>query len=314
MLNARASAWHEEPPGRTGRRGLARKSLALGEAGLLLALATAAFGRSHHRPRRLDLIKLPANELPRALPELRNLRPASDQHRLPALLAKVGANVSTFFRTFPDVVADETVHEERTAAGGPEQALTQSFWYLALAQPGQEFGDLKEYRTDDSGRPVKLRGLSRGFMLTTGFISTSLVFAPEFAGESCFRYLGVEKLRRTETDVVAFAQRPSARNVESIFVNGRSVPLPLQGVAWIDPASDQIVRLRTDLLHPIREIELDRQTTVIRYAPKSFKQVSAPLWLPRMVIVTVRMGLFTYRNVHLYSKQRLFHAHSREIN
>lgn len=282
-------------------------AMSVGLTGPLLARGPSAAAYRSAKSARITLMTIPARDLRGALPELRKLEPSTDQGPLQDLLVKVGDNVSRFFKTFPNVASDETVHQERIASIPYwDKFQTQSFNYLAEARPGQRLGDLNEFRGDASGRPLEVQGLENGFMLTAGFVSSSIVFATPYQSESQFRYLGRERVGEVETEVVAFAQSPSAREVELANVAGKPYKIFLQGVAWIDPVADQILELRSDLLQPIAEAGLDRQTTIIQYAPKKFSKLPLPLWLPRQVVVTVTVNQLTFRNVHTYANQRLF--------
>jgi hypothetical protein len=107
--------------------------------------------------------------------------------------------------------------------------------------------------------------------------------------------------------------------------NRKSVLILYQGIAWIDAAGYQILRIRTDLLAPRPDINLKKQTTEIEYAEVRLPQVSSSLWLPRKVIVTTTtkervqaLGSTSatevcdqvFRNRHQYSQYKLFRAES----
>ena len=61
-----------------------------------------------------------------------------------------------------------------------------------------------------------------------------------------------------------------------------------QGLAWIDSETYQITRLRSDLLKPVQELNLQRETTEIAYGEAHFKDKAAVLsGSPQQVTVTV---------------------------
>jgi len=131
---------------------------------------------------------------------------------------------------------------------------------------------------------------------------------------SIFRYLGRQLLEGRETYVVAFAQRPDTTRLEAWASDGKkTVRMLVQGVAWIDPTTYQIIRMRTDLLAPRPDINLERQTTEIRFAEVHFKALPAAFWLPHEVVVTVNIFGQTYRNTHHYSHFRLFKVETLQI-
>ncbi|MGO9269504.1 MAG: hypothetical protein ACLQOO_04480 [Terriglobia bacterium] len=261
-----------------------------------------------------SVVDEPVNELVSAMPELKGLDAATDQGQLDSLLAGVGKNVASFFRNFPNTVSEEQVHEELLhRSGKPGAGLDQKFRYLLMAQPAAGGLGLEEYRTDSAGNPTGPAGKEAGLMITKGFASLSMIFHPDYQPESVFRYLGAQTIDGHQAEVVAFAQRPKiARMTESFRTTKDSVVILIQGLAWIDPESYQILRLRTDLLEPQTRIRLKRQTTEVAYSPITFTQGRLTLWLPVQVTVTVSLENHTFRNQHVYSDFKLFSVETHE--
>jgi hypothetical protein len=254
-----------------------------------------------------------ASELIHAIPELKKLKPAAGQQKLPSILANLGTNVAVFFRNFPNTTSVEQVQEEMLSQNGAvtRQEL-QKFHYLILATRQSEVPDLEEYRTNNKGQRIDVQSLTGGFLLTQGFAADSIFFDKVFQSNSRFRYLGTDKIGKRETDVIAFAQDPNARPVVELAQMGnQSAVILVQGVAWIDPVTYQIVRLRTDLLAPPPLLDLAKQTTQIEYQQVRFKDVPDTLWLPREVRVTVVWNGQTFRNISSYSKYQLFKVNTK---
>ena len=269
-------------------------------------------------------------ELRKAVPELASLDPASSQKDLPPILGKVGANVEALLETFPNVSSHEEITEERLDSSGHVVAQrVDSFSFLILAHPSGAHGenvDIDEYRTDAQGKLIAPQGSIEGFSLTRGFADQWAHFYPGNRASSRFRLLGRQVLGGQQTYAVAFAQRPGwATVVGTVVRNRKSVLILYQGIAWIDAAGYQILRIRTDLLAPRPDINLKKQTTEIEYAEVRLPQVSSSLWLPRKVIVTTTtkervqaLGSTSatevcdqvFRNRHQYSQYKLFRAES----
>jgi hypothetical protein len=113
--------------------------------------------------------------------------------------------------------------------------------------------------------------------------------------------------------VIAFAQKPRIARIFERFNSGSaSVLILVQGLAWIDSETNRILRLRTDLLKPAREIRLNSQTTEIDYGEVHFAGTQASFWLPRRVVVTIEWRGKSFRNVHEYSDFRLFNVQTDE--
>jgi VWFA-related protein len=243
-------------------------------------------------------------ELLKNIPELKGLKPAESQDQLASILANVGANVAAFVREFPDTACTERISTTAYNSAGDEvMSRDDKYNYIALAASGAEGTDFREYRADSRGNPTQQRGPA----VATGFVFASLHFDPKYQHESAFRLLGHQEMGGLDALVVAFAQRPGeARLWGRVTLSGRPVVVLVQGVAWIDPASYRILRLRTDLLAPQKDIGLTRDTTEIEYAAVHFDQGNLTLWLPREVKLRADLRDYDFHHRLLYSDFRLF--------
>jgi len=246
-------------------------------------------------------------ELMSAPPELEGLKPAENQEELPTLLQKVGENVKSFFDNFPNTTAREQITLQLLGAMGQLiDHRKEQFNYLDLSHPVKNDVDMEEYRTDAKGRTAEPVAMGRGFV-SKGFTSMFVYFHPAHQTDTEFRDLGRQLMDGRETEVVIFSQIPGkARPKETLKTPLRSIPILVQGLAWIDPANFQITRMRTDLLLPRGDIDLKEQTTESRFTEVHFKDSPRTLWLPEEVTVTVDWQGQIYRNRHDYSDFKLF--------
>ncbi|HME00581.1 MAG TPA: hypothetical protein VKM93_25020 [Terriglobia bacterium] len=254
------------------------------------------------------------NELIQTFPALKGLEPAADQSPLAPILDETGKRVADSFRDFPNTVSVEQVHQEKLQRRGRiEGSQDQEFRYLWLMEPDPSGPGITEYRSGKTGGVATLKGLDDGYMLTSGFTSAALYFHPFYHGDAHFRYLGRQKSEGREYYVVAFAQYPGKARIAGGFrVNGETKPTYFQGLAWIDAGSYEIVRLRQDLLSPLPEVRLERQSTEIDFGAVRFKQIAAEFWLPQRVSVAVDWNGKRLRNEHRYSKFELFNVSATE--
>ena len=248
--------------------------------------------------------------LHRTVPELKDLVPATDQAPLDSVLSAVGKNVEAYFQNFPNTVSLEEIHQEKLSHKGKVGETTdQKFHYLCLV-PTEETGlGFNEYRAGLSGDVGQPAGLKEGFMLTSGFASASLIFHPVYQAESTFRYLGRQKIDGRDSFVIAFAQRPEKARLNGVFKMGETSMVTFsQGLAWVDAENYEILRLRTDLLKPLPEVHLEKETTDIDFAENHFKSSAEGFWLPRQVKVSVVWNGRGLMNTHAYSEFKLFNV------
>jgi hypothetical protein len=261
----------------------------------------------------------PLEKVRHRIPELKGLKPATatDQSQLAEILRGVSANVEEFVVNFTDTTALETIDEaqqdpgEYAALRGRSQAaktITQKFRYLMLAQREGGGFSLVEYRTDPGGRERNPQAQT-GFLKTTGFAALPLFFGPAEQPLSDFRYLGRQTVGGVSTEVVAFAEHPEPVAVLCRFNIGQdSIPILLQGVAWIRTGDHQIVKMRTDMLASLPRLKV--ATTVVLFRETRFQESPTALWLPNDVKVEAKLGRYVFSDHHRYSDYRMFRVKS----
>jgi len=268
----------------------------------------------------------PLSELRKTVHELAGLTPASSQDPLPDLLATTGAKADELLHKLPDLISDEGVSESHYSEAatngcvgvgcisqGAVATRDELFHYMILTHPEQG-GRLavSEYRTARNGKAIGVG--APGAPSFQGFISAWIVFSSANQAESRFRYLGQQRVNGHTTYVLGFAQTPgSVESPGEIVVDSESIPMLLQGIAWIDQSDFRIVRLRTDLLAPLPLILVEKQTANILFGPVHIADLATEFWLPKAVNLQMEVGGQVVREEHNYSKYRLYQAKSKII-
>ena len=267
----------------------------------------AVYGKEKLNGRELDYLAHPPSDL-------EGIEPAADQAPLESILSGVGKTVAEFFANFPNTSSLERIHQEKLQRKQKiAMKLDQRFRYLCF-MPAHDWGPgFNEYRTDLTGKEALPGGLDQGFMLTSGFASAALVFHPMYQSQANYRYLGRQKVNGRDNYLVAFAQQPAKARFNGTFKSGSvSMATFSQGLAWIDPQTYQITHLRTDLLKPLQELNLEKETTEIAYGEVHFKGLTTGFWVPRQVTVNVDWNGKHLRNEHQYSEFQLFQVQATE--
>lgn len=250
----------------------------------------------------------PLTQLLKRIPELKSLQPGPDQQELPVILQLMGRRVDDFVRDIGDLIAHEDVLQERLNAKGKTEAKQRLQDEYLILHHGYAWGASAEYRMDEKGNRLGPIGLQKGYLATSGFALSCISFTTVAQPQSKFRYLGEPMIGSRETYVLGFAQRPG----EATFITamrgtgGTEVDMLTQGILWVDKNSFQIIRMRTDLLAPNKEIRLDRETTEVTFAEVQLPDVPNPLWLPGDVDVYMEIDQQKFRNVHHYTNYRRY--------
>ena len=297
-----------------------------------LFLPRLVFGQQTDDPPLIrTVVNLPTDELIRIYPELKYLDFTQGEIEFSQLLTKVGNQVEVLFRDFPNTSSRERIRMEILNSNGESvRTLTKDFQYLLVAEitspeseregsnpavilsPDSPRVKVDEFRTDSKGSEVDVLKLESSFMLTGGYETVPLFFHSYYRDGSVFRYLGRETTA-AKNHVIAFAQIPDkARLRGKIESFGIPFGFFLQGFVWVDPTTYQILRMRTDLLLPVVEAGLTRQTTVIDLAKVRFDETGRELWLPHEVVVYSTFRGYNFRNRHQYSQYRLFTVDAKE--
>jgi hypothetical protein len=252
------------------------------------------------------IVDLPEKKLLHYYPELKGLIPAQSQQELPKLLERVGENEKLLLN-LPSICADENVVQDELdkhgwARGAP--VFTGHYSYLVRAHVAGEGMRFSEGRTDQHWQAIDPRAPS-GFSLIQGFALMPMQFHPFHQETAHFRYLGRQVLNNRENYVVAFAQQPEKTDLlGSVLVNGAKIAVAYQGIAWIDPDTFQIARMRTDLLKAGPEV--GPETTETQFSEVRLAVIAKSFWLPSDVVVTRRAKDGTLREKHQFSDYKIF--------
>ena len=190
---------------------------------------------------------------------------------------------------------------------------TRVYTYRIVHKQTPAGGDaLDEFRTDAHDQPVDDSAHNPQRLSNVGFATTWLFFLPGNLQESHFRYVGMQKIGDRETYVLAFAQIPEQEGLRVVVESSYgSCSTPIQGVAWIDQSTFQIVRVQTDLLTPLPGIQLNQLRSKLNYGAAKIRERNLSLWLPSEVEITWQTAFGAGDEFHTYSHYRLFQSTAR---
>lgn len=241
-------------------------------------------------------------------PYLHNLRPAQGQDQLPGILERVGQTCARRLVDFLNVTFDEQVVSKGSMS---YSRVARDFHYVVVRGPGGDLPAFTEYRTDLKGEPLNAASFWDFSMITSGFASSWAFFRPEERQDSHFRYFGTQTIRSRECQVVGFAQDPERATDLGVFhMQGTSVNVVVQGLAWIDAQTFQVLRITTWLLAPRKDIGFSSQLSTVDFDPIRPAGTERVMWLPRDVQVEVLFRGRKVRNTHQYSNYKLFRVES----
>jgi len=226
------------------------------------------------------------------------------------VLRGAGQRMREFVSTLEKFTATETLEHYPVGKSGQlkEPAKWESEYAVTLTQAGASAFFVEEFRNGSEDWTK-----SPGSVATIGLPAMALLFHPAYAGDFDFRCEGLVSKEGRELWQVHFAQREDRpARIESYVVNGSSFHLYLEGRAWIDPGTKQVVRLETELVKPVEAIELVQYRQKISYAPVKFVSTGQSIWLPQEAEVYVERHGKRYFRRHTFRDFKLFSVDTAE--
>jgi hypothetical protein len=217
---------------------------------------------------------------------------------LPVVLQGVGERMTQLVSNLEKFSATERIEHFRVDNSGVLRGReTRSFEYvvLVLQNPVQGF-QLDEYRngsTDPHQFPAQIA--------TEALPVMALIFHPLMVSDFKITCEGLGEWAGRPAWQVRFEQRQDRPNrIRYYKINENYYPVGLKGRAWIDAGTYQVLRLETDLIQPVKGIELARERLSIEYTQVQFHSHDLQLWLPKTA------ELYWERHGHQYFRRHEF--------
>jgi hypothetical protein len=217
------------------------------------------------------------------------------------VLPHVSANAREFVDNVNRITATEILKLERRRGNGKlVETVHGKVNYVADIQlMDSRYLSVDEYRDGDP--------YLSGFIKAVGSPTLVLVFHPIHLDQFDVTCKGVGNWHDAPAYLVNFRQRPDRPNTMSAFRTPKGTyAVSLQGTAWVDATTFQVVHLETDLLSPIPDLFLDFEHQSLDYGPVAFATRNVSLWLPQSVDITVHLSGKQFNARHSYSNYQLF--------
>ena len=197
------------------------------------------------------------------------------------VLRSAGKRVQEFVSDVDRFTATETIiHETINKWGLASPAEKFKFDYLVSIQEVQPgLLNVEEYRPRTYYSTKFPDGVER-----SGLPALMLIFHPYYTPNFEMVCEGLAHRNGKPAWQLHFRQRSDRPNTirdYRVGENGSSYPAALKGRAWIDADSFQIVRLETDLVAPLPQIQLIADRAAVEYGPVNFRVRHVDLWLPQ---------------------------------
>lgn len=218
-----------------------------------------------------------------------------------AVRQKTGA----YLAGLADVHCTETVTQERLGSNGHADVTERAKYdYLIMMAGDKDNFSLNETRVPLPGNKSKQSPVS--MLVSNGIATALLVFHPYYRDSFTFEVGGEETVEGRNALAIHFEHITGRRTPAALALRGREYPLELQGTAWVDRQSGEVMRIEASLLGDMSDIGLRALRVQVDYKSAILKGVASPINLPALAVVDVSTPRQHWRNIEAFDAYKSF--------
>jgi len=195
---------------------------------------------------------------------------------------------------------EDVVQEKLKPNGGTEVSSKSQYDYFLYMQGNSYDFQLSESRLEvGTQKPAR-----QPLLLTNGFSTLLLVFHPYYRTSFEFTAGPAETLEGRSVIPVHYAHIRGARTPAALALRGREFPLELEGTAWLDASSGQVVRMDAGLAHEMSDVGMKSLKIRVDYMPSP--KATDHFMVPSRAMVDLQTPKQHWRNTHTFRNYKLF--------
>lgn len=213
--------------------------------------------------------------------------------------------ITAYLDKLADFHCTESVTQQKLTPNGHVEATERAKYdYLIMMNgSGDEF-QLNESRIEAANARGKQTQLP--MLVTNGVATVLLVFHPYYRDSFNFTELAEEPVNGRSAVPVHFTHIAGRRTPAALALRGREYPLELEGTAWLDKQSGEVVKAEATLLHDMSDVGLRSLHVHVEYKPSAPDKNVGVLDLPALAVVDVETPRQHWRNTHVFDNYRGF--------
>jgi len=217
------------------------------------------------------------------------------------LVDQAQKQVVTYVGKLADLHCTEDVVQEKLKPNGGTELSSKSEYDYFLYMQGSSYDfQLSESRLEiGTQRPAR-----QPLLLTNGFSTLLLVFHPYYRNAFDFTAGPAESIDGRSVIPVHFAHIQGARTPAALALRGREFPLELEGTAWLDSHSGQVVRMDAGLEHEMTDVGMKSLRIRVDYVPSP--KATDQFMVPSRAVVELQTPKQHWRNTHTFRNYKLF--------
>ena len=213
--------------------------------------------------------------------------------------------ITAYLDKLADFHCTESVTQQKLAPNGHIEATERAKYdYLIMMNGNGDDFQLNESRIASPGVEGKQPQLP--MLVTNGVATVLLVFHPYYRNSFTFEAGAEEVVGNRPAIPIHFAHLAGRRTPAALALRGREYPLELEGTAWIDKQSGEVVKVDATLQHDMNDIGLRSLHIHVEYKPSAPDKNMVRLDLPALAVVDVETPRQHWRNTHVFDNYRGF--------
>jgi len=204
---------------------------------------------------------------------------------------------------------EHLLHQQVDEIGNAITKETRDFNYVAaISEEKPGFLEVDEYRAEHLGLADFPDQIS-----SSGFAALALVFHPDMRDNFTMTCEGLGDWKGQSAWIVHFRQREDRpARIHDYKVGAITYAVKLKGRAWITTDKFQIVRIESELVDPMKPIQLLSEHQIVEYGPVPFQKKNIELWLPKTAEIYFDFRRHRYYRRHSFDHYMLFAVDSDE--
>ena len=230
---------------------------------------------------------------------------AGDSASTVAAINHAQQQITSYLDKLADLHCTESVIQQKLSPNGHVEATQRAKYdyLIMMSGSGDEF-QLNESRIEAASGHNKQPQLP--MLVTNGVATVLLVFHPYYRGGFTFEAGNEEIVNGRPAIPVHFTHIAGRRTPAALALRGREYPLELQGTAWLDSQSGEVLKVEASLLHDMSDVGLRSLDIHVEYKSGEPSKDLGSLTLPALAVVDVATPRQHWRNTHIFNNYRGF--------
>lgn len=231
--------------------------------------------------------------------------PTALAHGQPSPIERAQHQVTEYIANLANLHCTESVTQEKLGENGHVETTERAQYdYLTMMSGTGDDFQLNESRIESSSNHHK--GPRSSMMISNGLATVLLVFHPYYRDSFTFAAGNEELINGRKAVPVYFTHIPGRRTPIALALRGREFPVDLQGTAWLDVQSGEVVKIDASLLHDLADLGLHTLRIQVDYKPVHIANSQTATILPSLATVDVRTNHQHWRNTHAFDSYKSF--------